>query len=264
MAAAGTTGAALMISVDDRDVHAGAGLELLAGILGLHPDLNGGAVGVGGRTDDDHFALYGLAVSSCVMVAGCPTFTDAAWFCGTLTRATTREISITVNSGAPGRGHLAGVERTVGDHAGDRAEDLRVADLGLGRLQMAARRFHLRGGGPDLFLLADGLQRAQVLLGGEQCAVRLRVGHLRFVHQFARESALLEEFLAAVEQLLGGLLGLFGGIDVGLRFDYRSGTCADVMERKLASAWATCAWLSAAPAVRSRLSRTASSWPCLT
>ena len=84
---------------------------------------------------------------------------------------------------------------------------------------MAARRVHLRGGGPDLLFLADGLQRAQMLLRGEQRAVGLRIGHLRVVHQFARERALLEEFLAIVEQLLGGVLGLFGGIDVGLRFD---------------------------------------------
>jgi hypothetical protein len=36
------------------------------------------------------------------MVAGWPTFTVAAWLCGTLTRATTREISITTSSGVPG------------------------------------------------------------------------------------------------------------------------------------------------------------------
>ena len=41
-------------------------------------------------------------VSTCVIVAGWPTFTDAAWFCGTLTRATTLEMSITVSSGVPG------------------------------------------------------------------------------------------------------------------------------------------------------------------
>src|ERR1035441_9947793 len=43
-----------------------------------------------------------------------------------------------------------------------------------------------------------------------------------------------------------------------------SGTCAEVVERRLASVWASSAWLSAAPAVRSRLSSTASNWPCLT
>jgi hypothetical protein len=49
------------------------------------------------------------------------------------------------------------------------------------------------------------------------------MGHLRVVHQFARQSALQEEFLAIIEQLLGGFLRLFGGIDVGLCFDYRLG-----------------------------------------
>ena len=126
---------------------------------------------------------------------------------------------MTVSSGRAGRGHLAGVERAVGDHAGDRADNLRVAHLGLGGLQVAARGFHLRGRGLDLFLLADGLQRAQMLLRGEQRAVGLRVGHLRIVHQFAGERALLEELLAIVEQLLGGFLGLLGGIHVGLRLD---------------------------------------------
>ena len=52
--------------------------------------------------------------------------------------------------------------------------------------------------------------------------------------------------LAVVEQLLGGFLGLAGGIDVGLRLDDRLGNRArDVVERKLASACATCARLSA-------------------
>src|ERR1035438_5800702 len=36
------------------------------------------------------------------MVAGWPTLTDADWFCGTLARAMTLEISITVTRGEPG------------------------------------------------------------------------------------------------------------------------------------------------------------------
>ena len=62
-----------------------------------------------------------------------------------------------------------------------------------------------------------------MLLRGEQRAVGLGVGHLRIVHQLAGQRALLKEFLAIVEQFLGGLFGLFGGIDVGLRFDHGFG-----------------------------------------
>ncbi len=41
-------------------------------------------------------------VSTWVIVAGWPIFTDAAWFWGTLARATTLEMSITVTRGVPG------------------------------------------------------------------------------------------------------------------------------------------------------------------
>ena len=187
------------------------------------------------------------------------------WFCGTLTRATTLEISITVTSGVPGVAISPAYSGRSADHAGDRADDLRVAHLRLRRLQVAARRLHLRGRRTDLFLLADALQRAQMFLRGEQRAVGLRVGHLRIVHQLARQRALLEQLLAVVEQTAWPLP------PPAWRRRRRSAPSpwlrepgAAVMARRLASACATCAWLSAAPAVRSRFSSTASSWPCFT
>ena len=59
---------------------------------------------------------------------------------------------MTANSGCPGAGHIAGIERAVGHHPVDRAANLRIADLRLRRLQVAARRFHLRLRGLDLLL----------------------------------------------------------------------------------------------------------------
>ena len=42
------------------------------------------------------------ALSVWLRVAVCPRRTRLAWFCGILTRATTREMSITVSSAVPG------------------------------------------------------------------------------------------------------------------------------------------------------------------
>ena len=74
-----------------------------------------------------------------------------------------------------GRGHLARIERPIGDDAGDRAADLRVARLRLRALVVAFGRLDLRRRGLDLLLAADALQRLQMLLRGVERRLRLRV-----------------------------------------------------------------------------------------
>ena len=62
-----------------------------------------------------------------------------------------------------------------------------------------------------------------MLLGGAILALGLRVGDLRFIHQPARQRALLEQLLAAVQDFLGVVARLAGGFQIGLRFDDRFG-----------------------------------------
>ena len=81
----------------------------------------------------------------------------------------------------PGIGHLARIDRPVGDDAGERAPHLGVRDLRLRRLVLPLGGFHLRGGRLDLLALAHVLQRLQVLLGGVELPLRLRVARPRLV-----------------------------------------------------------------------------------
>ena len=107
-----------------------------------------------------------------------------------------------------GGGHFTGVQRPVGDHPADGAEDLRITELGLQGLMMRLGGFHLRGGGLDLFPFGDGVEHFQVLLGGLELAFCLRVAHQGFIHLAPRQRAVFEQLLAAVEHLFGGIHGL--------------------------------------------------------
>ena len=102
------------------------------------------------------------------------------------------------------------------------AMGLRISEyayLGFGRLRLRVGSFDLRLGGGDLRLFADGVEVAQVFLGGVQLGLGLGVLHLGFVHLAAREGPLREELLAAFDQLLRGVELLLGGLDIGLGFD---------------------------------------------
>ena len=88
------------------------------------------------------------------------------------------------------------------------------------------------GGAFDLFLAADALQRLQMLLRGVELRLGLRVGDLRFVHQLARQRALLEQLLAVVEQLLGGVERLLRAASTSVcALVICSGTPAPVVDR---------------------------------
>ena len=208
---------------DDHGVHAGAGLELFAGILGLHPDLHGGAGGVRGGAHHNHFAGHflpaidlsdGGRVAHLYRAGLALRNIDAGHHARDIHHREQRRA---------GGGHFTGVQRPVGDHAADGAEDPRIAELGFERLMMRLGGFHLRGGGLDLFLFGDGLEHPQMLLGGFELALGLRVAHQGFIHLAPRQRAFLEQLLAAVEHLFGGIHGLPVCVHIGLRLDHRLG-----------------------------------------
>jgi len=84
----------------------------------------------------------------------------------------------------------------------------------------AARGLELPLGGADLLLLADALERLQVLLGGRETGARLRVCDLRFVDGLARERPFLEQLLPRIDQFLRGIERLARRVDVGLCFHH--------------------------------------------
>ena len=118
-----------------------------------------------------------------------------------------------------GGGHFTGVERPVGDDPADGAQDSRVTELGFERLVVRPGGFHLRGGGLDLFPFGDAVEHPQMLLGGVELGFGLGVAHQGFIHLAPRQGAFLEQTLAAVEHLLGGIHGLPVGVHIGLRLD---------------------------------------------
>ena len=131
-----------------------AGLQPLAGILRLHPDLHGGAAWVRRRADHGDLARrLQRAVGQCDR-GGWPTLRNA----GLVQRnIDARHHAGDVHhreQGRSGAGHLAGVERPVRNHAVDGAADLRIAELGLGGLIVPLGGVHLRRGALDLLLLA--------------------------------------------------------------------------------------------------------------
>ena len=103
---------------DDRDVHRLSGVQPLARVVGLHPDLHRRAVGVGRRADDgdpagDQLAAVGRRDRRLVADLHVPRLV--------LRHVDARDDLRHVHHGEQrraGGGHLARVERTVGDDAG--------------------------------------------------------------------------------------------------------------------------------------------------
>ena len=223
----------------------GAGLEALVRVIDLDPDLHGRAVRVGGGADDDHLALDldravgqldgglladldhgGLRLRNVDARHDAGDVHDrrrAACRCSPYRRGT---------SGRSATTPLIGLRTS--EYATCASADSRCAVAG----------FHLRRRGLDLLLLGDGLQSAQMLLGGSAagCWPAPTAPAASSTRRRARApswkscSRLSRTFCAASACLLGGR-------HIGLRLDHRlRERSTPAVMRRFDSAWSSCAF----------------------
>ncbi len=116
------------------------------------------------------------------------------------------------NHGSAGGGRLPGKQRPVGHHAGDRAANLRVAQLGFGAQVLALGGGELSLRALERCLVADLLHRFEMLLGNLMGGLSLNQRSFCRIQIAARDRSLGKELGAAVHNALrqvqvGGRLG---------------------------------------------------------
>ncbi len=115
-------------------------------------------------------------------------------------------------------GEVALIERTIGHHAIDGTRNSRITELRFGALHFAFRGRARTLGGLECLLFSHALQVRKLLLGLLVLAAGLQKGNFGGVQVFPGNSALLEQFLAALVDFLLGIESRLrrGGLQFGL------------------------------------------------
>ncbi len=182
-------------------------------ICGLDPYFDGSAVGIERRAHQCDFTLY----ASLSRRSNSRSVTRLQRGGIALGNVCARGHRRGVHDGQQrraGRRRLAGITRTIGDHAIDGAANLRVSKLRRGAFVFAFGRGKLSAGRLHLLLLARRLQRRKMLLGHFVLRLGLDQRDRRFVELLAWQSALLEESAAAVINLLLRVVGLLRRLQI--------------------------------------------------
>ena len=188
---------------------------MIAGIVGLRPDLEGRIRGVERRADLRHFTgdrrVVGADDVRLVANLQLPCFRRR----DVHARDQLRQIHHRDDRATALR-RLAGIERAVGDDAVDGADDPRVTQLRNGRIAPRLRLIALRRGVFERLLVSKAAEIVQALLCHFVLVLRLGEVHLRVVHVFLGDGALTKQPLTALVDRLGGIHRGFGGLHIEL------------------------------------------------
>src|SRR6185437_1963242 len=203
-------------ALEDGDRGGGRGTIKQNEVGGLDPDFEGGAARIGGGADDADGGGGGP-----ILAGGGDGRLIADFEAGHLLGA---ELGAGDHMGKihdrhqrrGGRGELAGIGGTVGDHSSDGALDFGVAELGGGGGGVGLGGGQIGGRGFERLRVAAGLERLQTLLGEGEGVVGVGGIHVGLIEVVLGDGALSVELLAVLVDGVGVGGGLLGGGEVEL------------------------------------------------
>ena len=182
----------------------------------MHPDLDRSAIRIQRRTDNRDFGIDRLTLSRNRDGCFVTYFKQRGfrlWNMGL--GDDLRNVHNCDNGGACG-GHLSGIKWTICDHAINWTSNLGVTHLCCCSQEFPLGGFQLSSSGFQRLLFAGGHQCVQMLLCNLVLISGLRQIDAGLIEFFARDGALLKEFLPAVIDFLLRFQHLFGRLCIQL------------------------------------------------